>query len=132
MAIQLYLLLAALALLMTLGRIVVVRRRGAKAVDWELVVAFIRLDFLADQRDIAQKIAAGLAEIVGNKITRLNPEHKIGQIAGWAQDPVKASDLIKVLVIAFGISCDENTSFRDLVVKVAESRTQEAAPPPQP
>jgi hypothetical protein len=53
---------------MALGRIVVVSRRGPKAVDWELEAAFIRLDLPAEQRDIAQKITAGLAEIVGTKI----------------------------------------------------------------
>lgn len=132
MSSQFYLFLAAVILLMALGGVVVVWRRGPKSKDWELEVAFIRLDFPAEQRDIAQKIAAGLAEIVSTKIKRLKPEHKIGKIVGWAEDPVKASDLIKVLVVAFGISCDENTSFRELVEKVAASRTQEAALPPRP
>jgi hypothetical protein len=50
---EFYLFLAAVILLMALGRVVVVWRRGPKAVDWELVAAFIRLDFPAEQRDIA-------------------------------------------------------------------------------
>ncbi len=71
---QFYIYFGALILLMTLGR--VVWRRGGKPVDWSLVVAFIRLDFPPHQRDLAQKIAAGLAEIVGLKIKQLRPEHR--------------------------------------------------------
>jgi hypothetical protein len=126
---QFYLFLAAVILLMALGRVVVVWRRGPKAVDWELVVAFIRLDFTAEQRDIAQKIAAGLAEIVGEKIKRLRPEQTLEQIVGWAESPIQVSDLIKVLHAAYGIQCDEDTTFRALVEKVTESRAQKA---PQP
>src|SRR3990167_9221814 len=95
MASEFYLFLAAVILLMALGRVVVVWRRGPKAVDWELVVAFIRLDFPAEQRDIAQKIAAGLAEIAGTKIKRLKPEDRLEQIVGWAENPIQVSDLKK-------------------------------------
>jgi hypothetical protein len=126
---QFYLFLAALILLMALGRVVVVWRRGPKAVDWELVVAFIRLDFPGEQRDIAQKIAAGLAEIVGTKIKRLKPEDRLEQIVGWVENPIQLSDLIKVLHVAYGIQCDADTTFRALVEKVTESRAQKA---PQP
>jgi len=126
---QFYLFLAAVILLMALGRVVVVWRRGPKAVDWELVVAFVRLDFPAEQRDIAQKIAAGLAEIVGTKINRLKPEDRLEQIVGWAENPIQVSDLIKVLHAAYGIQCDADTTFRALVEKVTESRAQKA---PQP
>ncbi len=126
---QFYLFLAAVILLMALGRVVVVWRRGPKAVDWELVVAFIRLDFPAEQRGIAQKIAAGLAEIVGTKIKRLKPEDRLEQIIGWAENPIQVSDLIKVLHAAYGIQCDADTTFRALVGKVTESRAQKA---PQP
>jgi hypothetical protein len=45
---QFYLFLGAVILLMALGRVVVVWRRGPKAADWELEVAFIRLDFPVD------------------------------------------------------------------------------------
>ena len=126
---EFYLFLAAVILLMALGRVVVVWRRGPKAVDWELVVAFIRLDFPAEQRDIAQKIAAGLAEIVGEKIKRLRPEHTLEEIVGWAGNPIQVSDLIKVLHAAYGIQCDADTTFRALAEKVTESRAQKA---PQP
>jgi hypothetical protein len=126
---EFYLFLAAVILLMALGRVVVVWRRGPKAVDWELVVAFIRLDFPAEQRDIAQKIAAGLAEIVGEKIKRLRPEHTLEEIVGWAGNPIQVSDLIKVLHAAYGIQCDADTTFRALAEKVTESRAQNA---PQP
>ena len=129
MASEFYLFLAAVILLMALGRVVVVWRRGPKAVDWELVVAFIRLDFPAEQRDIAQKIAAGLAEIVGEKIKRLRPEHTLEEIVGWAGNPIQVSDLIKVLHAAYGIQCDADTTFRALAEKVTESRAQNA---PQP
>lgn len=126
---QFYLFLAAVILLMALGRVVVVWRRGPKAVDWELVVAFIRLDFPGEQRDIAQKIAAGLAEIVGTKVKRLKPEDRLEQIVGWVENPIQLSDLIKVLHVAYGIQCDADTTFRALVEKVTESRAQKA---PQP
>ena len=126
---QFYLFLGAVILLMALGRIVVVWRRGPKSLDWELVVAFIRLDFPAGQRDIAQKIAAGLAEIVGTKIKRLKPENQLEQIVGWAENPIQLSDLIKVLHAAYGIQCDADTTFRALVAKITASRAQKA---PQP
>ena len=129
MPIRFYLFLGAVILLMALGRVVVVWRRGPRAVDWELEVAFIRLDFPAEQRDIAQKIAAGLAEIVGTKIKRLNPEDRLEQIVGWAENPIQVGDLIKVLQAAYGIRCDADATFRALVEKVTESRAQKA---PQP
>ena len=126
---QSFLFLAAVILLIALGRIIVVWRRGPKAVDWELVAAFIRLEFPAEQRDIAQKIAAGLAEIVGTKIRRLKPEDRLEQIVGWAENPIQVSDLIKVLHAAYGIQCDADTTFRALVAKITASRAQKA---PQP
>jgi hypothetical protein len=126
---QFYLFLGAVILLMALRRVVVVWRRGPKAMDWELEVAFIRLDFPAEQRDIAQKIAAGLAEIVGTKIKRLKPEDRLEQIVGWAEEPIQVGDLIKVLHAAYGIRCDARATFRALVEKVTKSRAQKA---PQP
>jgi hypothetical protein len=102
-----------IVLLMSLGR--VVWRRGSKPVDWALIVAFIRLDFPSDQRELAQKIAGGLAEIVGLKIKQLRPEHTIKEIVEWANEPVSAVDLIKIFRAAFNIACDESTTFRALV-----------------
>jgi hypothetical protein len=122
---QFYLFLGAAILLMALGRVVVVWRRGPKAVDWELEVAFIRLDFPAEQRDIAQKIAAGLAAIVGTKIKRLKPEDRLEQIVGWAENPIQVGDLIKVLHAAYGIRCDADATFRVVVEKIAERWSQE-------
>ena len=111
-------------LLMSLGR--VVWRRGSKPVDWALIVAFIRLEFPSDQRELAQKIAGGLAEIVGLKIKQLRPEHTIKQIAEWANDPVSAVDLVKIFHAAFNIACDESTTFRGLVEMIAEQQLKSA------
>ena len=111
-------------LLMSLGRIV--WRRGSKPVDWALVVAFIRLDFPSDQRELAQKIAGGLAEIVGLKIKQLRPEHTIKQIAEWAKEPISVADLIKIFHAAFNIACDESTTFRGLVEMIAAQQLKSA------
>ena len=111
-------------LLMSLG--LVVWRRGGKPVDWALIVAFIRLEFPSDQRELAQKIAGGLAEIVGLKIKQLRPEHTIKQIAEWANDPVSAVDLVKIFHAAFNIACDESTTFRGLVEMIAEQQLKSA------
>ena len=123
---QMYLYLGAVILLTTLGR--VVWRRQSKPIDWALIVAFIRLDFPPHQREVAQKIAAGLAEIVGLKIRELRPEHTIKQIADWGTDTVSANDLMKVFNVAFNIRCDENTTFRDLVEMVAAQGVSGAKP----
>jgi hypothetical protein len=114
-------------LLMSLGRIV--WRRGSKPVDWALIVAFIRLDFPSDQRELAQKIAGGLAEIVGLKIKQLRPEHTIKQIAGWANDPVSVADLIKIFHATFHVACDESTTFRALVEMIAAQQIKGAEEP---
>jgi hypothetical protein len=111
---------------MTLGR--VVWRRQNKPVDWALIVAFIRLDFPPHQREVAQKIAAGLAEIVGLKIRELRPEHTIKQIADWTKDTVSVNDLMKVFNVAFNVRCDENTTFRDLVEMVAAQGASDGKP----
>ena len=118
-----YLYLGVVVLLMSLGR--VVWRQRIKPVDWALVVAFVRLDFPPDQRDFAQKIAIGLAAIVGMKIKQLRPEHTLKQIAAWADDSIHAQDLVKILLVAFGVACDETTTFRTLVEKVAAKRTDD-------
>jgi uncharacterized protein (TIGR00730 family) len=97
--------------------------------DWALIAAFIRLEFPPRQRDLAQKIAAGLAEVVGYKIKRLRPEHTLAEIAHWADDPISAVDLIKVLHAAFKITFDDNASFRAVVEMIAEERTEKVWPP---
>ncbi|HEY7219061.1 MAG TPA: hypothetical protein VH985_11800 [Candidatus Binatia bacterium] len=117
-----YLLIGAVLLLMTLGRVVF--RSAPKGTDWALEVAFIRLDFPAPQRAVAQQLAAGLAEIVGMKIKQLKPEHNLRQIAEWADDEIYAKDLITLFVVAFDVRCDANTTFRDLVEKVATKRAE--------
>ena len=111
-------------LLMSLGR--VVWRRGSKPVDWALIVAFIRLEFPSDQRELAQKIAGGLAEIVGLKIKQLRPEHTIKQIAEWAKEPISVADLIKIFHAAFNVACDESTTFRGLVEMIAAQQLKSA------
>jgi hypothetical protein len=116
-----YILLCAVFLLMTLGRVVL--RPVSKGIDWALEVAFIRLDFPPAQRIIAQQLAAGLAEIVGMKIKQLKPEHNLSQIAEWADDGIYAKDLITLFVVAFNVKCDANTTFRDLVEKIASQKT---------
>lgn len=112
-------LVAALLVLLTLGRIVL--RSAPKGTDWPLEVAFIRLDFPPEQRRIAQQLAAGLAEIVGMKIKQLKPEHNLAQIATWADD-VYARDLITLFVVAFNVTCDDRTTFRSLVEQVAQKK----------
>lgn len=117
---QFYAYLGVVILLMTVGRIV--WRRTPTKVDWELIVAFVRLEFPPDQRDIAQKIAAGLAEIVGLKIKQLRPENTLNQIADWAEERIHAWDLIKVFRVAYGVNCEPDTTFRSLVEKITEKR----------
>lgn len=120
-----YLLLAAILLLMTLGRMVV--RSAPKGIDWTLEVAFIRLEFPPAQRVVAQQLAAGLAEIVGMKIKQLKPENNLSQIAEWADNHIYAKDLITLFVVAFSVKCDANTTFRDLVEKVAQKKAEHEA-----
>jgi hypothetical protein len=119
---QITLLIALILLLMTLGR--VVWRPLPKAVDWALEVAFIRLDFPPEQRGVAQQLAAGLAEIVGMKIKQLRPEHDLSQIAQWAENQIYAKDLITLFVVAFSVKCDAETTFRDLVERVARKKAE--------
>jgi hypothetical protein len=114
--------LAAILLVLTVGRVVF--RPSPKGIDWALEVAFVRLDFPPAYRDVAQQIAAGLAEIVGMRIKQLRPEHNLSQIAEWATDRIHARDLITLFVVAFGVRCDPETTFRDLVEKVARKRAE--------
>jgi hypothetical protein len=123
---QLYLLLGALVLLTTVARII--RRQRVRQTDWELIVAFVRLEFPPEQRDIAQKIAAGFAEIVGLKIKELRPEHTLKEIAAWAESRIHATDLVKIIYAAFRVKCDPDMTFRKAVEKVAEKqRTSKSA-----
>lgn len=119
-----YLFLAVILLVMTCGRMIF--RATPKGADWALEVAFIRLEFPPDQRDIAQQLAAGLAEVVGIKIKQLKPEHNLSQIADWAEDKIYAKDLITLFVVAFNVKCDHNTTFRNLVEKVARKQSERA------
>ena len=120
-----FLVLAAILLLMTLGRVVV--RSAPKVIDWALEVAFIQLEFPPTQRIVAQQLAAGLAEIVGMKIKQLTPENNLSQIAEWADNQIYAKDLITLFVVAFSVKCDANTTFRDLVEKVAQKKAEHDA-----
>src|SRR4026207_887387 len=115
-----YLLLGAILLLMTVGRVVFRQQPGG--IDWALETAFIRLEFPPEHRAVAQQLAAGLAEVVGMKIKQLTPDHNLAQIADWADDRIYAKDLITLFVVAFGVRCDANTTFRTLVEKVAEKK----------
>ena len=117
-----FIVLCVVLLLMTLGRVVF--RAAPKGIDWALEVAFIRLDFPPAQRLVAQQLAAGLAEIVGMKIKQLRPEHNLSQIAEWTDNHIYAKDLITLFVVAFSVRCDPNTTFRDLVEKVAVKKAE--------
>lgn len=119
-----YLVVAVILVVMTCGRIVF--RANSRAVDWALEVAFIRLEFPPEQRLVAQQLAAGLAEIVGMKIKQLKPEHNLREIAEWAEDGIYAKDLITLFVVAFSVNCDEITTFRNLVEKVARKKAERA------
>jgi hypothetical protein len=111
-------------LVLALTAALIWRRTGTKAVDWELVVAFIRQDFPPDQRDAAQEIAAGLAELVGLEIKQLRPEHTLKQITEWTHNflSVTVEDLSELFRVEFDIACDGNTTFRTIVEKVVENQ----------
>ena len=115
-----YIVLCVALLLVTFGRVVF--RTAPKGIDWAL--EFIRLDFPPGQRLVAQQLAAGLAEIVGMKIKQLRPEHNLSQIAEWTDNHIYAKDLITLFVVAFSVRCDPDTTFRDLVEKVAVKKAE--------
>ena len=125
MASPIYLLLGAILLLVTVGRVVF--RNESGGTDWALETAFIRLDFPPEHRAVAQQLAAGLAEVVGMKIKQLTPDHNLAQIADWADDRIYAKDLITLFVVAFGVRCDADTTFRALVEKVAAKKAMSAS-----
>ena len=119
-----YLLFVAILLLMLVGR--VASPTAPKGIDWALEVAFIRLDFPPEQRLVAQQLAAGLAEVVGMRIKQLKPEHNLAEIAGWAANQIHARDLITLFVVAFNVRCDQTTTFRGLVEKVARKKSEKS------
>jgi hypothetical protein len=121
---QVYLAIGTVILLLTVGR--VVWRKGTKSIDWDLIVAFVRLDFPPEQRDIAQKIAAGLAQIVGLKIKELRPEHTLKQIADWAGAAIQPSQLVRLFYVSYNVECQADTTYRRLVEKVTEALTEKA------
>ena len=118
-----FILLAVILLLMTVGRLVF-RPVPPKGIDWALEVAFVRLDYPPPYRDVAQQLAAGLAEIVGMKIKQLRPNHNLQEIAAWSEDQIYANDLIKLFVVAFNVNCGVDTTFRELVERVAEKKAE--------
>jgi hypothetical protein len=118
--IRFYAYVGAVILLMTVGRIV--WRRTPPKIDWELIVAFVRLEFPPDQRDIAQKIAAGLAEIARSKIKQLKPDNTLRQIASWAEERIDIRDLVNIFKIAYSVDCEPDTTFRALVERIAEKQ----------
>ena len=117
-----FILLAVVVLLLPFGRLIL--RPLPKGIDWALEVAFVRLDYPPPYRDVAQQLAAGLAEIVGMKIKQLRPEHNLKQIAEWSEDHIYAKDLITLFVVAFNVKCDVDTTFRELVEKVARRKSE--------
>ncbi len=119
-----YLLLAAILVLTAVGGLIF--RPGPKGIDWALEVAFVRLDFPQPYRDVAQQLAAGLAEIVGMKIKQLKPEHNLSEIAAWSQDHIYAKDLITLFLIAFDVRCEPDTTFAALVEQVAKKKVGKA------
>ena len=111
-------------LILALTAALVWQRTCTKPVDWQLVVAFIRRDFPPDQRDAAQEIAAGLAELVGLEIKQLRPEHTLKQIAEWSHYffSVSVEDLATLFRVEYRVACDGNTRFRTIVEKVVENQ----------
>lgn len=88
--------------------------------DWELYVAFIRFDFPPAQRDVAQRLAAAFARVVGKRIIHLRPECTIQEILSRGEE-TNIEDLrapiTKVLLAFFGHKSldDVGTDSRDQV-----------------
>jgi len=111
-------------LILALTAVLLWRRTGAKVVDWELVVAFIRRDFPPDQRDVAQEIAAGLGELVGFEIKQLRPEHTLKQITEWGPYffSVRVEDLAMMFQAEYGVACDDDITFRTVVERIVANQ----------
>ena len=119
---QFYIFVGFLILALTAG--LVWQRTCTRPVDWQLVVAFIRRDFPPDQRDAAQEIAAGLAELVGLEIKRLRPEHTLKQIAESTHYffSIPVEDLVMLFRVEYGVACEDSTTFRTIVEKIVENQ----------
>jgi tetratricopeptide (TPR) repeat protein len=61
-------------------------RTAVEARNWELCVAFIRLDFPPAQRDAAQRLAVALAKVIGKRIIHLRPDCTLREILSWADE----------------------------------------------
>jgi hypothetical protein len=61
---------------------------------------------------------------VGMKIKDLRPDITLGQIAEWTGNSITPADLIKLFAVAFGVVCDQNSSFKELVERVVEKRSK--------
>src|SRR5262249_49607724 len=88
--------------------------------DWELFVAFIRLEFPAAQRDTAQRLAVSFAGLVGRAIATLRPEHTIEEIvAPIGADSLDAHEFVPAILAEQGITTGEarfgTWTFRELV-----------------
>ena len=105
------------------------RRRVShmKTEDWESYVAFIRLDFPPQQRDIAQRLAVVFAQVVGREIARLRPDHTLVEVLGWrGADSLDTVEFIMALEQECGFEIGDdfaasssNKTFRDLVEHVS-------------
>jgi hypothetical protein len=81
--------------------------------NWELKVAFIRLDFLPEERDIAQTVAAALGELVGPAILQLRPEHTMAEIMAWSRsESLGAVELLTALEEEF-VGQERDDEFAD-------------------
>jgi hypothetical protein len=98
--------------------------------DWELKVAFIRLYFPPEERDIAQTVAAAFGELIGPAILQLRPEHTMGEIMSWSRsEPPGAVELLMALEEEFlGHEMDdefadrfEQRTFREFVEYLSRS-----------
>src|SRR5215813_4683782 len=89
--------------------------------DWELFVAFIRLEFPAAQRDTAQQLAVSFAHLVGRAIASLGPEHTIEQLVSpVGADALDAREFVIALLEEWGIASGgahqfASWTFRELV-----------------
>ena len=90
--------------------------------DWELKMAFVRLDFPPPQRDTAQSVAAAFGHLIGPAILRLRPEHTLGEIISWSESYGTAEILMALEEEFLGHEMDdsfaigfEHHTFREFV-----------------
>jgi hypothetical protein len=93
-----------------------------KDADWELKMAFVRLDFPPSQRDTAQCVAAAFGHLTGPTILRLRPEHMLGEIMSWSESYGMAEVLMALEEEFLGREMDdsfaigfEHRTFREFV-----------------